>query len=519
MSLQKNKLLLVPFFLGLVFLFSSWLLSYPLYVSDLADVIPNHLSILYWFSLPLLLGSMYIMSITFNNSILKWLLSVGIVLTLYSLSFFYYTLPGVDEHAFRGLTENFTSTGSLAISQPIQEYYQWPLFFMLAKIFTSITALPLAIFEFVIFALIGFLLTTAIFIYSSKKYPRSSSLAVFSFFIAMFYFLNYQAAPFTLALSLLFLMFTFTLEKLNVGSALAIILLFFGILFTHVFVPLFFIFYLFTQSIFTKSKSFFALFLISLSAYLFYERSIANDFFFNIINRISSNSEYSSLASYFVKPVVIPLDSLAQLFSRTITIVFLLLCATGFLVLLFKSKLRTVDKTIFLTGIVYFGVGLVIYTLGSRAIAIAFIPVSLGICYLLETRIRRYLIPLILILLLFFAFIPLHTSFSYVPIIYESKDEFAVSFFMLNHYNWNSETVILAHISTYSYILPQILSKSYFESDASLNSSSFSLYRYDCVIYSIGLERTVGENVSKDILGENFNILYDSGSYELALKP
>jgi hypothetical protein len=516
--LQKNWLLFIPFIIGILLFIFSWYLSYPLSIDSLDDSIPNHISILYWFSLPFLLSSMFLMAITFENKILKWILAVGIVLTLYSLSFFYYMLPGVDEHFFRGLSENFILTGNLAIFQPIQEYYQWPLFFILAKIFTSVSGFGLVSFEFLIYAIIGFLLTTAIFIYTSKKYPRSSCLAVFSFFIAMFYFLNYQAAPFTLALALLFIVFTFTLEKLSIGSATAIIILYLGIIFTHVFVPLFLIFYLLTQSIVSKSKGFFALFLITLGFFLLYERSVATDFFFSIINRISSNSEYSSLAGYIVKPVVIPLDMTAQIFSRAVTLFFLLLSVIGFVILLIKMRLRAADKSIFLTGVVYFCVGLVIFTLGSRAIAIAFIPISLGVSFLFETKLRKYLIPIILVFLIIFAFIPLHTSFTYSPIAFQTKEEYRASTIMIEKYNWGLESTLLAHISTYSYILPQVKGNFYFASDVMQNVTSFGLERYDCIIYSIGLERTLGQNYSVQGAEKDFNILYDSGSYHIAFK-
>ena len=128
--MEKNKLLLIPFFVGLALLIYSWYLSFPLSVDSVSDSIFNHISILYWFSIPLLFTSMFLISISFKNKYWIWIVTISFVFVLYSLSYFYFTMSTADAAFFRGLTENFIKTNSLNASQYIHSYYQWPSFFL-----------------------------------------------------------------------------------------------------------------------------------------------------------------------------------------------------------------------------------------------------------------------------------------------------------------------------------------------------------------------------------------------------
>ena len=203
--MEKKKLLLFPFFVGLVLMAYSWYISYPLSITSIDDVIFNHVPVLYWISLSLLLISMGMMALSFKNYYFKWMLAVCCVIALYSLFYFYYRLPTSDANFFRALTENFITTKNIDPTQA-NSYYQWPSFFILAKIVNLVSGLEQATFEFMLFTIIGFLLSSALYVYFSKAYTHGGFLAVLTFFISMFSFLNYQAVPFSLALSLLFLL-------------------------------------------------------------------------------------------------------------------------------------------------------------------------------------------------------------------------------------------------------------------------------------------------------------------------
>ncbi len=209
--MNKTRLLLPFFITGTVFLVYSWLVSYPLQISAPTDFAFNHISLLYWISLALLLPSMFLLSVTCKNPLLKWGFCVGIFFVFNSLFLFYTTIPSADANYFRGLNEYFIHNNSLnAFAANFPEnhfYYQWPSFFVLSDIFTSVTGLTLVQFEVFLYIVIGFVLTTALYIYVSKFNKYGGPLAVVAFTIVMFSFLNYQAAPFSLALTLLFLLF------------------------------------------------------------------------------------------------------------------------------------------------------------------------------------------------------------------------------------------------------------------------------------------------------------------------
>ena len=205
--MNKTKLLLIPFSIGLALFICSWFSSFPLSVDSVNDVIFNHLSILYWISLPLLFSSMYLMAVNVKSHLLKWLLTVGIVLTFFSLSYFFSMLPSSDSSWFRGQTQYFIETGSLNPSMINHLYFQWPAFFVLSNVATSVSGLGLIQLEFLQYALIGFILATTLYVYFAKIWKNGSVLSVIAFFVVMFAFLNYQDVPFSFALGLLFVLF------------------------------------------------------------------------------------------------------------------------------------------------------------------------------------------------------------------------------------------------------------------------------------------------------------------------
>ena len=85
-------------------------------------------------------------------------------------------------------------------------------------------------------------------------------------------------------------------------------------------------------------------------------------FFFGLLRLLSQGSDYSFMIGLIVQPLAraltlaSPIHTISQTFSRPVTIAFLLICATGFILLFVKKKLRDADKAVFLTGAVYFGV-------------------------------------------------------------------------------------------------------------------------------------------------------------------
>ena len=522
--MEKNKLLLFPFLVGILLMIYSWYLSYPLSIDSVDDLVFNHVSVIYWISLPILLTSMYMIALTSKNNYLKWIMAVGIGITIYSLSYFYYMLPGSDDHYFRGVTEYFLRTKNLQPSILSHMYFQWPSFFILADIATSVSGLELKNFQFLQYTIIGFLLATTLYVYASKVYKKSGFVAVVVFFIATIGYINYQNAPFSLALGLLFLLFMLETRQKSPSLNIVKIILFINISITHAFVPLFYILYLLIQSIVKRKSEYRGLFLLTLSSYFIVQVTLGQfSFANNIIAAITSPAEYSNLVSQTLATVSHPIDVTAQVFSRTVIIATVMICVAGFVLLLIKRKTRGLDKAIFLVGTIYSGVGIVLYTLGTRAIPVAFIPISLGAAYLFESKIGRYMKCLFLILLALSVLITLHASFYDSEIMFQTREAYATENFMINKYDWNATSLILSHVSTKYYILTQINGNALIADDASISFHGLNIETYDCIIYEVGLAKTFQKNnVSTEeasrLILDRFNVIYNSGFSYIAKK-
>ena len=522
--MKKSRLLLLPLIIGIALMVYSWFLSYPLSIDSSDDFVFNHVSILYWFSLALTLPSMYLIAVTSKRGYLKWIMTLGIFMMIYSSSYFYYMLPGSDSHHTTGLTQFFIKTGSLDYSQLSRSYFQWPAFFVLSGVMTSVSGLELATIEFLTYAIIGFLMATALYVYASKGYKNGGFLVVIAFFAAMYNYLNYQFAPFSLAFALLLLLFMLGSRPWSSGLLVTVLVLFLGITLMHAFVPIFFILYLLIQYIVSRNQRYGKLCLLTSIIYVAVEFAMAPiGFASSILSTMTRASEYSQAIT--IKPAsIVPVDAIAQMFSRAVPVVFGVICLAGFIALLVKRKMRRLDGALLACGIIYSSLGVVLYTLGSRAIPLAFIPISLGASYLFESRFRPYLTCLFLVLLTLVAFIPLHTSFADSPITFQTKEAHTTADFMIDKYDWNTHSTILAHVSDWAYIFPQIEGNAVIYTDFSSGFQNLSIETYDSIIYSVGLAKSLQknsfseENTSRQILGA-FNVVYNSGFSYITEKP
>lgn len=429
-------------------------------------------------------------------------------------------VPGSDSQFFRGLNEYFIST-SRTPSEPNHTYFEWPLFFLLNAIATSVTGLALFQFEFVSYSLIGFLSITALYEYFARSYRNSALLAVVCFFIGMFYFLNYQAVPFSLAFALFLLLLMIgdriiSSPKMN----LVVMLLFTGIAFSHAFVPLFFILYEFSWYLLRRSKAHFRQFLLTLVIYsiiqIFQTPLSLTD---RIKGFLETTSEYGKIVQTALKPATVQLDVVAQSISRLVVIGALIICISGFLVFIIRKKMENHDKILFVTGAVYAALGALIQVLGSRAIPVFFIPICVGVCYLFGTKLKKYLISLLLVLLILFPFIQLHLSFEDDQLMFQTKENYIAENFMIERYNWAVSSLVLAHTRVSTYLRTKQNGQANFESDFSPGFPRIN--NYDCIFYTVGLGKNLLKyNLTLDkILGqEMLNRIYDGGASQMIIK-
>jgi len=521
-SMQKKKLLIIPFLAGLLLFACSWYLSYPLSHNSSSDPIFNHVSILYWLSIALLLTSMYMMAITFKNKYWKWLMAVGCFIVFYSLSYFYNTLPTSDANFFRGYNENFIRNNDL--NPQFGTYYQWPGFFILADITFSVSGIDLINYEFLLFTILGFLFSTIVYVYASKLDDRFGIFAVLAFFILSNSFLNYQVAPFTVAFCLLFLLLVLETQPRSTGIMLAMLILYTALTITHIFVPLFFVLYLLIRLIINRSGKNLSLLALSVAIYLLVQINFAEfTFAAHLVQVFTIESEISTVVARTLTPVTAQIDIVAQLFSRTVTVAFGLLCFVGFIFSAIKRKLRDVDKAFFFTGFVYSGIGIIFLTLGTRAVPLVLVPVSTGLIYIYRSRFKPYLKYLVLFLLIFVLFIPLHGNYLGFPMTFQTKGDLATASFVIEKYDWNSNNIVISDLGMKWYLAPIVNGFSKIDSNYDNRFELTSITNYDCIIYSLGLERGLQMNnisireTSQRILDE-YNIVYNLGFSYVATK-
>jgi hypothetical protein len=495
----------------------AWNSSYPLSIGiSLDDFVFNHISILFWVALPLTLASMYIIVANLKSEFLKWVVTVSLVITMYSLSYFYYMLPGSDSHYFRGLTESFIEKNDLSNLTPGHLYFEWPNFFRLGKMATSVSGLSFVYYEFILYTIMGFLLATALYLYSFKTHKKMGFVAVISFFIINYYFLNYQYAPFSLAFSLLLVLLAF--EKHETDSyerTLTKALLFTGITLTHAFVPLFYILYQLLLYILNRTKKNLGFFLLTTTIFFAWQIFQAPlNFVKNIKVFMAASPEYAAKIEGTLTSASIPLDIVAQTFSRFVVVATAIVCGIGFITLLIRKKVGLTDKAVFLSGIVYSILGALVFLLGSRTYSIVTIPISLGASYLFESRFRQYLKCLFFVLLILFLSIPLHSSFYDRDVLFQTKEAYEAANFMLDHYNGTNRNYILANYRVMTYLRYKI-------TGADISHHPLEFKEADIIVYTVGLGRSLlKENytIEKILSGERLNLVYDNGLSSIATR-
>jgi hypothetical protein len=522
--MQKLKLMLIPMSIGVILLLLSWCLSYPVSMGSPYDFAFNHFSYLYWLGLATLFVSFFIVAMKTENNSLRWAMAVGTVFLMFSQAYFYFTLPTSDADQFRGLTEYFISTGDLSSLEPYHSYFQWPLFFVLNKIFVAITGLDLRYCEFILYGITGSLFTSFLYLHFSKA-RKNAHIAVLAFFIILIYFFNFQFwSPFMLSLCLIFLLFYFDSLSEKHEVTLAILTIFTIMTLTHILTPLFFVVYSLVMYILKKNKKHLNLFITTFIIYTLvlsinpdfasYIKQVRDFTFFEyFLGKITVTTAGSIASQPFV-------DVIAQLFSRTVVIATMLVTFFGFFILLRRRELRGTDYAMLLTGVIFAATLIVAPTnysqMSNRSYFLLCIPASMGASFLCESKLRKYFKPLFLVLLVLFTFAFMHQSFFDREIFNQTKMEHQYANFMIDTINWSTPASIL---SPYRFGL-------YLETKSSSGfvtfddeSSARALINYNYVVYNVGLAKSLiainysVEESFEQFDNSHFNLIYNSGNF------
>ena len=447
---------------------------------------------------------------------------------IYSLSYFYYMIPGSDSHGVRGLTEYFFATGDLDPSKPYHSYFQWPVFFILEKITSSVLGLELRYLEFIFYALIGFLFVVSLYVYASKFHPKSGYIAVVSFFMTMHYYFNYQFAPFSLATGLLLILFMLEICAPRKSEAVIVTLIIFtGITLMHAFVCVFFILYTLMMYIIRRRQKFLRLLILELIIYFLVLTFLTQPFFVQGVRSLMAfSSEYGTIVGYTFLGRATPqppIDAIASVFSRAVTIGTAIIMGIGFILVLIKRELRHTDYAILLSGSAYTLTGSLFPILGSRTLFMIAMPASLGASYLLRTKLKKYFKFIFLILLVLFTFVTISRSHYDYVVMFQTREAYQCENFMIDNYNWTKYSRILSHSEVRSYIITKTGGNAIFESDFSPYFSNMSIETYDSVVFTVGLGKSfLRANYSLEAIFNEIenksDIVYNSGFSFIAIK-
>ena len=521
--MNKIKLIFIPICIGLVLLFSSWYLSYPISIDSPYDFEYNHISFLYWLSLPILFTSFFIVAIKTKNNALQFIMTVCTVLLMHSTVYFHYMTPGSDFHHFIGLTEYFISTGDLSL-RLYHAYYQWPIFFILNKIAFLIIVYDLRFIQFMIYFFITFSIASFLYLHLSKD-TKMGYISTIAVFIIIFRFFLHEWAPYTYSMIIiLLLLYLDTIsEKLEV--IIVILIIFYIITYTHIITPVFFIIYYFSMYVMKRNKKYLNLFILTLIIYS--STNIYNMLFPMYIKRMS-NIFYLEIKRTIVKTLGSSIakqnfiDVVAQFFSRIVIVTTTIVTGLGFIILILRRKLKRTYYGMLLTGIIFAPSLLISFISYNeifwRAFPLICIPASLGASYLCESKFKKYFKSIFLILLVLFTFAIIHKTFYDLQIFNLTMREYQYANFMIDNINWNTTNHLLSHFRFMQYLRTKMSRVNVdFDYDSSVVFTK-DINKYKYIAYTVGLGKSFMrvnsvERAFTEFEINHFNLIYNSGDF------
>lgn len=528
--MQKvTVVLLILLSLGTALMVSSWWASYPLMMSSQFDFVFNHVSIMYWVSLPILYVALFACVVRLRNKTAKVLCLFAIILVMQSLVYFYYRIPGSDSQDTRGLTEYLLNTGNLTRTRAY--YFQWPSLFILETSFTLVPGLSLSIVEFALFTAILFFYVGILYLFASRYDCTNAHLLVIGFFIVAPYIFEFQLVPFFVSTSLLFLLFLIQSRTASRETTVLTLILFASVSLTHALVPLFAILYTIVRAREKNHREYFIrLTLIEVIIYLIVTMAVAPIFFaqsIQIVGNILSSTYSNVLERTFTAARAAPrtlVDIYAQMVSRVVAIGTVSVLCIGFIALLMKKRLKHVDISLLFAGGAYAIAGFVLPILGERSWIVLVAVLSLGSLYSFGSRHTRWFeIALLCFLVLSISF-RVDSSFFDTQTFFQTRAEYQSANFFLESVRLtsypNAPVTVLSHFRTVTYLLAKGGGDVSYTTDFSSGFPT-DISANDYVLFTVGLGKSfLRLNVSDeeyDRIWSAFDIVENTGSTFLAL--
>jgi hypothetical protein len=523
---DKRSILRVTIPLGLILILYSYYLSYPLLMDAVDDFVYYHISPVYWLGLFILMPSLFVLATISERDVVRLLSCIGLLLSMYSIKFFYFSFPSSDVHYVRGLVEYALSTGDLDPGKAFHDYFQWPLFFVFIQMFSVLTNIDLTIIEYLSFIVFGVLYVSSLYVYYYNYDKKSNHISIMAFLLVMYWFLNYQFAPFSLAMAFLFILYMIeSNDNLTINHTIISLLLYLCVVLTHPFAALFYIYYLLIMYAFSRRREHLQLFLFTLLIYMAYTIYSTEFFIPTVVGQIGRIDimQYTVIVRRTFSGRVTErpfIDVLSQTFSRIIVISTGLFTGIGFLQLLYRRKLRNVDNLLLISSGIIAVAGALIPVIGMRVVFGLVIPISLGINYFFDSKYRRHTIALFLILVTLFPFIPLTQSFYDREVHFQTENEYVTSNFFIEHHNWLNRDSVLSHFRTSHYLKTRTSGRTLFPHDVQ-DAFPYNAEESDYIIYNVGIgKKFYSANFTlPTFLEENaYNRIYDSHFSYIASK-
>jgi hypothetical protein len=514
----EKVLYIILFFGGIIFIY-SWMNSYPVSFESPYLFIFNNFSPYYWISLPIITGSIYLLINSSINENLKWFLSVLTFIIIYSSAFFHYIVPSSDANSFLGLTDNLLKTGDMSTSE-VKSYYQWPLFFILNSITINVLNIDISTSTHIVYLVISLIISSGIYIYS-KNHGEEGYFSIISFLIILYYFINYQWAPYTVSIIPLFLIIYLDDKITTFDGGIVNILIFLSLCYYHLITPLLIIIYYFFVFILTRNRKYINLFLLTFLIYILiqsygvnfelYVQKITEIYLFEIQRTIGQTQVITSTE----RPII---DQLAQNISRIIIPLTSIFTVVGLFFVYRQKKLKYRDYALLLTGMIFSPTLLLSFqsypSIFWRAIPVSFLPISLGASALTK-KYSKVIKPIFLAFVILFTFVLIHDSMYDRQVFVVTENEYKEANFLLDNLNYKRRNKILSHFRFMTYLRVREGDRLALFYDTSESIENVDYYSY--IIYSIGLGKTYLQNgytieESYQKL-EQSNIIFSSGKF------
>jgi hypothetical protein len=398
MKQERLGYILLAIAAGLIII--AWLNSSPLSLRTPDSYLYNSIYPTFWIGLSLASISLFLIARYTRSSWEQLACGVVFVLLMYSVHFFFTFTAGPDANTFRGLTENYISTGTLLPQE--HDYYQWPSLFVLGAVVAELMRVSANTASGILFAAWSLVLAGGLFLYTTRRNNIEDFLSIAVYIIALYPFLNWQYSAQTFALAL-FTICTILITRNDRGSRVLTILIFITLVSSHAFFAIFLLVAMFILAL--SSRGYIRMTIILSAYYVSYVIFQSALFFRGAVGAIGGAllEEYSSVLATTLAPPASSLDTFTQLISRTVTISVWILLGTITLHLLLHRKLRKLDISLGGSGLVGTIIGTALPVLGSRALQVAAFPAAYVIrAFTPSSRLQKALLTYFVLILVLF---------------------------------------------------------------------------------------------------------------------